>query len=121
MNDTEMRRYRRIMVWGMVGFFALVAVSIAASLIYWTGQPATMPAGTFRPWFPFGWLGALFFIFIAFWMVRWLFWPWGWHYGRHYWRYRDDSYHILRERYAKGEVSKEQYEQMMRDLQQHDQ
>src|SRR5574341_1450171 len=43
------------------------------------------------------------------------------HYPRRYWRYGDDAYYILRERYARGEITKEQFEQMMRDLQQHSQ
>src|SRR6266705_6274815 len=43
----------------------------------------------------------------------------GWGYRGRYWRYQDQSYYIIRERYAKGEITKEQLEQMMRDLQQH--
>jgi len=31
-----------------------------------------------------------------------------------------DAREILRERYAKGEITKEQFEQMMRDLKEHD-
>jgi putative membrane protein len=102
------------MTWGILAFFILVAVSIVASLVWYASQPA----GTFRPFFQFGWLGGLFFIFIAFWLVKGLFWPWRWHYARRYWRYGDDAYYIVRERYAKGEITKEQFEQMMRDLQQ---
>ena len=30
----------------------------------------------------------------------------------------DDAYYILQARYAKGEITKEQFEQMMRDLKQ---
>src|SRR2546428_5353053 len=37
------------------------------------------------------------------------------------WGYGDRSYCILRERYASGEITEDQYDQMMRDLQQHNQ
>ena len=72
----------------------------------------------YRPFFlwPFGWLFGLFLLFFLF---RFLFWPWGWGWG--YRRHWDDdrAYMILRERYAHGELSKEQFEAMMRDLEQH--
>ena len=44
----------------------------------------------------------------------------GWGYQRRYgwWRY-DGASQILRERYAKGEITKEQFDQMMRDLEGH--
>ncbi len=41
-------------------------------------------------------------------------------YSRGYWRgygrYYEDATEILRQRYAKGEISKDQFDQMMRDL-----
>ena len=43
------------------------------------------------------------------------------HCPRRYWRYGDQAYYILRERYARGEITKDQLDQMMRDLQQHNQ
>ncbi|TLZ90987.1 MAG: hypothetical protein E6J98_08035 [Methanobacteriota archaeon] len=47
-------------------------------------------------------------------------WGGGWGgYGRHYWRYGDDAHAILRSRYARGEITGEQFEQMMGDLEQH--
>ncbi len=67
-------------------------------------------------YFPFGWLFGLFFVFLLF---RFLFWPWGWGWGyRRHWDY-DRAFAILRERYARGELSKEQFEAMLRDLEQH--
>jgi putative membrane protein len=68
--------------------------------------------------FPFPFFFGLFWIFITFMAVRWLFWP-GWWGRRRYWRSYDDSYYILRQRYARGEITKEQYDQMMRDLREH--
>jgi len=70
--------------------------------------------------FPFGFFFAFFLVFF---LLRWLFWPWRWGYSRHYWgwSYGDRAYYILRERYARGEITKDQYDQTMRDLQQHGQ
>ncbi|MBI3022688.1 MAG: SHOCT domain-containing protein [Thaumarchaeota archaeon] len=74
----------------------------------------------FHPVFPFfGFIWGFFGIFILFFILKWLFWPWGWGYHRGYWR-GDSARQILRERYAKGEITKEQFEQAIRDLEQHD-
>ena len=102
----------------MIAILAVITVTIVLSAIYLIPRPA--PAGFYPYFFPFGGIFALFWIFAIFWFVRWLIWPsWGWGYRRRYWRYRDDSYYIIRERYARGEITKDQYEQMMRDLEQH--
>jgi uncharacterized membrane protein len=72
-------------------------------------------------WFfwPFGIL--IFFLFI-FLITRFIFWgAWGWR--RRYWYGGGygygDAHEILRQRYARGEISKEQFDQMTRDLEQH--
>jgi len=66
----------------------------------------------------------LVFFFVIFFVVRSLFWGlgwgWGWRggYSRSYWRGQGygSATEILRQRYAKGEINKDQFDQMMRDL-----
>ena len=102
---------RRFVVWGILGLIIIVGVSIVVSLFL---GPRS---GTFyHPFFPlgFGWIGEIFLIFIFFGVLRGAFWPWRGGY-RSYWQ-RDDAHNILRERYAKGEITKEHFEQTMRDI-----
>jgi len=115
--ETEMAsgHYRRsgqrwTLVWVGVFLVAIAAVVVARLLV--------QPAG--YPWYPFGfgWIWIPFAFFFLFFVLRWFFWPWGWGYGRGYWT-GDDAYSILRERFARGEITKEQFEQMSRDLQEH--
>lgn len=107
------------MLWGFVAFIAVIATIATLGIIFRPPTVAYYPFGFF-PWAFFG----FFWIFAVFWVVRWLFFPWRWGYRRRYWGgwgYGDNSFYILRERYARGEITKDQYDQMMRDLQQHDQ
>lgn len=105
----------------------VIGTITAASLIFYrTTTIGYYPNGW--GFFPFGFFFAFFWIFAIFWFIRWIFWPrrwgygWGWgYYGRRYWGYGDRAYYILRERYARGEITKEQFDQMMRDLEQHNQ
>jgi putative membrane protein len=114
-----------ILRWIILAVVTVVIVGVAFSVIFYHVEPLTRgPYPSYRPFygfffFPFGLLFGLFLIFIILGALRWLFWPWGWgrRYRRTYWRERDQSYYILRERYAKGEITKEQYEQIMQDLQ----
>jgi putative membrane protein len=113
-------RVGRYVAWGLLGLIILVGASIATSIIFF----APRSSGTFYPVFPFfpfhfGILGVIFLIFILFWIARWLlFGPWKGRYHAGY--HEDDAHEILRERYAKGEITKEQFEQMIRDLRLHD-
>jgi len=76
------------------------------------------------PWF--GWwffpFGFIFFIFFLFFIFRLVFWGWGggWGWRRRYgYGYYGDAQEIIRQRYARGEITKEQFDQMSRDLEQH--
>lgn len=76
------------------------------------------------PWygwwfFPFPFFVIFPIIFLAFFGLRWIFWG-GWR-GRswYYGTYDDPALQILKERFARGELSKDQFEQMAKDLEQH--
>jgi putative membrane protein len=100
---------RRIIGWSIVGLIAVIGISIALSF-YFSPRLGT----SHYPFFPFrfGWLGGIFLIFIVFLVAKWFLWPWrGWY------RYENRTAEsILKERYARGEITKEQFEQMMSDL-----
>lgn len=107
----------------MIAFLAVIGTIAALGFIFVRPEAVVYyPYG--YGFFPFGFLFPLLFIFAAFWIVRWLFFPWRWGYSRRYrreWGYGDRAYYILRERYARGEITKDEYDQMMRDLQQRNQ
>jgi putative membrane protein len=121
MNDQEWRRARGFIAWGVFGLIVLVAASIIASLLFFSLRSP----GTFYPFFPafffqfhFGWLGGIFIILLVLLITRWVFLPWrnGNLPGSYSRPHDDGAYSILKERYAKGEITKEQFEQMMLDL-----
>jgi putative membrane protein len=116
MSEHEWSRPRHFFAWGIFVLLAVIVASVAVSAVLFAARPAPV-AGTYYP-FP---LFFIFGIFAFFWIARWLIFPWrgGWGYRGRYWRYQDESYNLIRERYAKGEITKEQFEQMIRDLQQH--
>ena len=108
--------------WGLglllAGFVVFLVVAfLVANLVHPYYYPGTMPYyGGWWFFFPFGFF---FFIFVVFFIGRLLFWPWGGGWRRNYWYRHDEAYYILRQRYARGEITKDQYDQMMRDLEQH--
>jgi uncharacterized membrane protein len=107
----------RFFFWGILALIAVVTTVAAISWVFFR------PAGYYPygfGFFPFGFFG-FFWIFAVFWFIRWAFWPWRGYGPRRYWRYGDQAYYILRERYARGEITKEQFDQMTRDLQQRNQ
>jgi len=117
-SENDYVRPSHMFRWVIVAVVVLAAIWLAASLFFFAMRPMMSPYYTFyHPFFfPFGLIFGIFVIFIVFGALRWVFWGLGGGYRRRYWKYRDRPYHILRARYARGEITKEQFEQMMRDL-----
>ena len=90
----------------------LVTVVVGAS-VYFYGM-APQPYGWW-PWPPFGWFLFIPLFFLAFFALR-LFW-WGLWGGSGWYLHEDSAMQLLRERFARGELTREQFEQMRRDLQ----
>jgi putative membrane protein len=122
MSDQDWRRARRFVAWGAFGLIVLIGISIIASLLFF----GLRTSGVYYPFFPaflfpfhFGWLGAIFIILVVFLMARWIFLPWrNGNLSGSYSQNRDNgnAQYIIKERYAKGEITKEEFEQMMLDL-----
>ena len=116
MSDVKgLNKLRRIVGWSVVGLTAVIGASIL--LPYLIPRPAQVFYNYHFFPFNFGWLGVILLVFIAFWATRWLLLPW--RRGEGYYSYgypNRDAESILKERYAKGDLTKEQFEQMMLDL-----
>ncbi len=118
LDDDEWRSRRPSWIWLIVALAALIVVPLLVSALFFalrTMEQAFFPSVGYYPFFfPFGWI---FGFIIIFFVLRWIFWPWSWgtRHRRGYWGYRDE-YHILRVRYARGEITKDQFDQMTRDL-----
>jgi uncharacterized membrane protein len=110
------RRHFAGWLFGGIAVFLLVAILLAI-LFHPYYAPGMMPY--FGGWyfFPFGFF---FFFFIIFGVGRLIFWPWGWGWRRNwYYHQHDEAADILRQRYARGEITKDQFTAMMKDLEQH--
>ena len=108
----------RLWPWILVPAVALVAVvtfAIVGVLTAGAEGTAPWPWWGFFPWFPF--VGIWIFLGLRFLLgfFRWGASPWARGYG---WD-RDDSRAILRERYARGEITREQFDRIRRDLDEH--
>jgi len=71
-----------------------------------------------RFWFPFPFFPLLFIpvVFLLFFGFRWFFWGrWGWN-RDWYGPYLDPALETLRERFARGEITKEQFDDMAKTL-----
>jgi hypothetical protein len=105
----------------LLGAFLLVPLAIWGVLALMGHAPAWefAPVGFF--FFPFGFLFFLLFLFLLF---RLAWWGAGWGGGRWgYWRpyghwggWPGGAEEIARQRYARGEITREQYTQILNDL-----
>ena len=115
---------RRVFWYGLTVMFILIGIAAVLSVIF---NPRTFP-NTFSGWIGLagsvvGVLIGLFILLISIWVIVWFARSIGWisrssRYSDHNWRWwgHDDALKILRERYAKGEISKEEYDRMREDL-----
>lgn len=114
----------KILVIGLSIMFILIGITGVLGVIF---NPHNFSFSTG------GWVGAawgvlvilidLFFLFIFIWVIVWFARSLGWmsrsyryYSGGWDWWDHDDALEILRERYAKGEISKEEYDRMREDL-----
>lgn len=99
---------------GLAVMFVLIGVAAVLAALY---RPAgTSPSGSLG----FGWVWGLFAVFFIFWAFSWVFSPFGWRRGFYYggpWAWQErDPLEILKMRYARGEITQEQYLRMKQDL-----
>jgi putative membrane protein len=105
---------------GVLLLFLVVAL-VASAMFFWVPLAmGTTPyfAHPFFMLFFFLPLGFVLFLLLIALVFSLAFRPWRRRYYRR-WRDWDDANEILRQRYARGEITKEQFEQMQRDLEQH--
>jgi putative membrane protein len=126
MSDSKLGSGRRGFVrWIVGGILILLLIGVfVVPFVFFGGFERGYPGpgpyyGGPYFFFPFGFF---IFIFIVFFAVRWIFWGWGWgwrrgrYQGRWGYGYGGDATEILRLRYARGEITKEQFDQMKKDL-----
>jgi len=90
---------------------AFLAVAIGTSLYLNASAPQ---AYGWWPWAPFGWFFFIPLFFVAFFVLRFFWWgPWG---GRGWHHQEDSAMEILKQRFARGEITREQFEQTRKDL-----
>jgi uncharacterized membrane protein len=105
-----------------IGWFPAVLVGILAFLVVawiaasesgwgpWKATGAQFPV--LWPLIPFGFFGLVLAIFV---LVRFVWWGRGWGAGR-YWHDGASAREIVRERYARDEITRDRLRQMMADL-----
>jgi uncharacterized membrane protein len=107
-TDRQFRRMRQSGTWILAAVIIVVASLAIIAALFGRFSPPSYPPfffffgwGIFVPLFFFG-----FFFFFRSWGYRW------WDSSAYY----DPALETLRQRFARGEVTKEQYEQIRKDL-----
>ena len=97
---------------GLAGMFILIGVAILIDAV--TGKLSAGQVGVTGN----GWISDLVWGIVAIWVLTLIFWPWEKRHSSYGgWRDRDDeAMSILRKRYASGDLTKDQFDQMMTDL-----
>jgi putative membrane protein len=109
-------RFRWIFLVPVIALVAIAATAIGLSAYYHPVAPSGAPY-YWWPFFGFGWFFIIPVIFLVFFGFRLFFWEaWGWGYWGRYGRYHDSALETLRERFARGEITKEQFDEMARTL-----
>jgi putative membrane protein len=126
-DRSEWEDPRRWLFGGLAALFVLIglAVVVSVTVSIWRGQsPYWMNHVAPWNWF-FGLIGLVIVLLILFWLLRVAFWFASGRaydrrayraYRRGYYRGDDSAVTIARERYARGEISKAQFDQILRDL-----
>ncbi len=102
----------------VVAVAAFVTFAIVSFLTYGAAGPGPWPWWGFFPWFPFAGIWIVFGFLFLFGAFRGSGGGWG-GYDDAYAGHEDRSGAILRERYARGELTREQFDAMRRDLDEH--
>jgi len=106
-------------VWFLIPIVLVAAIICVAALFYFYGPPVANSYPFYGWWFPFPWFFLIPVFLLIFFGFRWIFWG-GWGGGWYYWNYYNDpALEILKERFSRGELTKEQFDQMVRDIEQH--
>ena len=100
----------------LAGFLAAILLpGVASAQMMWGWGNGWSMMGGFGI---FGIILSIIFWVLVIWaivaLVRWG--VWSSHGGRGHWRQEDSAIQILKDRYAKGEINKEEFEQKMKDL-----
>jgi uncharacterized membrane protein len=112
------------MRWMWIGLglmFVLIGVAAVVGVAY-PGTPSAAPPALYND--VFNWIWGFVGLFFAVWFFMWIFGGWGpigWRrWGQRRYSNGGDEYQILRVRYARGEITKDQFDQMTRDLEAHE-
>jgi len=110
-SSVESRRPLRWVLVPVLAVAVVAAVTVGASLYF---NAASTSYYGWWPWASFGWFVFIPLLFVGFFALRFLW--WGWWGGGGWYNRGDSAMQVLRERFARGELTKEQFEQMRKDL-----